>query len=474
MSTVVSRTCTELRSEEAGGGSDVGMLLGGSSALSEFRSTPAYVLIADPGMGKTTEFRKECEALGDAAVMLSARNFIAPGLIDDSELQHKTLYIDGLDEMRVGTEDRRVPLDAIRGRLRQLGRPRFRISCREADWLGPNDRQNLADVSLDSRITVLKLDELSDRDITALLRQQHNQSEPQEFINKARQHGVGGLLVNPLTMRLLVDAVKQGGNWPDSRLKTLEMACRQIATEHNQEHRIAATRPPPLETAVDAAGYLCALQLLSGIEGYSLPSSVSVPSFVSLAELGEPPAHLSRDDLEHALTTKLCMAVGGGFVPLHRQVAEFLAGQYLAKLIGGGLPARRVVSLMTGKTDDRVVTSLRGLSAWLAAHSREARPLLINADPVGVGLYGDIEGFTADDKRRLLESLSTFFTEASLLDSGHGDDTARAFRSLANADMVPAMREMLNRKIESAADEELATLILDVLSHARIDTPLPI
>ena len=466
MSAVVSRSCTELRGERAGDGDDVRLLLGETKTLTEFRPTPAYVLLGDPGMGKTNEFRKECQALGSSAIYLTARNFITPGLIDDSELQHKTLYIDGLDEMRVGTEDRRVPLDAIRGRLRQLGRPRFRISCREADWLGPNDRQNLADVSLDSRITVLKLDELSDRDITALLREQHNQSEPREFINKAREHSVGGLLVNPLMLRFLVDAVRQGGDWPDSRLKTLEMACRQIATEHNQEHRIAK-RPPPLETVVDAAGYLCALQLLSGIEGYSLPSSVSVPSFVSLAELGEPPAHLSRDDLEHALTTKLCMAVGGGFVPLHRQVAEFLAGRYLAKLIGDGMPARRVVSLMTGKTDDRVVTSLRGLSAWLAAHSREARPLLINADPVGVGLYGDIEGFTADDKRRLLESLSTFFTEASLLDSGHGDDMARAFRSLANADMVPAMRDLLDRKIESAADEELAALILGVLSHAE-------
>ena len=473
MSTVVSRTCTELCDVGAGGGSDIGVLLGGSSFLSEFRSMAAYVLLGDPGAGKTTEFDRECKVLGDAALMLSARNFIALDPDSHPEWRDRVLFIDGLDEMRAGREDSRVPLDEIRNRLDRLQPPGFRISCREADWLGHSDRQSLKAVSPDSRIIVLRLDELDDRQVTALLQQQHNRSDAPEFINKARQQGVGGLLVNPLTLRLLVDAVRQGGDWPDSRVKTLDMACRQIATEHNQEHRIS-NRPPLLETVVDAVGYLCALQLLSGIEGYSLPSSVAVSSFVSLTELGERPAHLSRNDLEHALTTKLFRGVGEGFVPLHRQVAEFLAGRHLAKLIGGGLPARRVAALMTSPSDDRVVTSLRGLSAWLAAHCREARPLLIDADPVGVGLYGDIGDLTTDEKKQLLESLSTLATEASLLGHqrqdgrsyGYRDDTAWAFRSLATADMVPTMRDLLSGASSRAADDRLATLILEVLSHA--------
>ena len=474
MSTVVPRTCTELRDEGAGDDGDVRMLLGETKALTEFRLTPAYVLLGDPGAGKTTEFRKECQALGSAAVYLTARKFINPGLIDNSELQHRTLYIDGLDEMRVGTKDRRVPLDAIRGRLRQLGQPHFRISCREADWLGPNDRQNLADVSRDSRITVLKLDELNDRDITALLRDRYNQSEPQAFISKARQHGVGGLLVNPLTLRLLVEAVRQGGNWPDSRLSTLEMACRQIATEHNDEHRFV-TPQPALQTVVDASGYLCALLLLSGVEVYSLDGGTRPDSLVSLTELAEAPGNLSRDDLRHALGTKLFTAPSEGLsAPIHRQVAEFLAGRHLAKLIRLGLPARRVVDLMRGKTDRRVVTSLRGLSAWLAAHSREARPMMIDADPVGVGLYGDIGDLTTHEKKQLLESLSMYAAEASLLGHerqdgrsyGYRDDTAWAFRSLATADMVLTMRELLSRPGGKPADDRLATLILGTLSHA--------
>ena len=473
MNTVVRRTCTEPGDHASGGASGIGLPGAVGRPLGEFRSTPAYVLLGDPGAGKTTEFDCESTELGDAALMLRARDFIELDLCSHPEWRDRILFIDGLDEMRAGKEDSRVPLGEIRNRLDRLRPPGFRISCREADWLGHSDRQSLKAVSPNSRIIVLRLDELDDQQVTELLLRQHKRTDPQEFIDKARQHGVGGLLVNPLTLRLLVDAVKHGRGWPDSRRKTLEMACRQIATEHNQEHRVA-TRPPPLETVVDAAGWLCALQLLSGIEGFVPPSGVTAHSFVSLIELGEPPANLSRSDLEHALTTKLFRATGDGFVPLHRHVAEFLAGRCLAGLIAGGLPARRVVSLMTGKTDDRVVTSLRGLSAWLAAHSREARPRLIDADPVGVGLYGDISDLTPHEKEQLLESLSTFAGEASVLGHqrqdgrsyGYRDYTAWAFRCLATSDMVPAMRELLKDPSTTASSDRLAVLILEALSHA--------
>ena len=471
MKTLVRRTCTELGDDVPGGA--LGLLGADGRSLDEFRSTPAYVLLGDPGAGKTTEFDRESTELGDAALMLSAKDFIELDLDSRREWRDRILFIDGLDEMRAGKEDSRVPLGEIRDRLDRLKPLGFRIACREADWLGHSDRRSLEAVSPGSRIAVLRLDELDDPQVTELLLHQHERTDPQEFIDKAHQHGVGGLLVNPLTLRLLVDAVKHGGDWPDSRRKTLEMACRQIATEHNQEHRVA-TRPPPLETAVDAAGWLCALQLLSGIEGYVPPSGLTAHSFVSLTELGEPPTNLSRSDLEHALTTKLFMATGDGFVPLHRHVAEFLAGRCLARLIAGGLSARRVVSLMTGKTDDRVVTSLRGLSAWLATHSREARPRLIDADPVGVGLYGDISDLTPHEKEQLLESLSTFAGEAPVLGHqrqddrsyGYRDDTAWAFRCLATADMVPAMRGLINDSNTAASNDRLAVLILEALSHA--------
>ena len=141
MNDPVPRTCTEISSRKVDQK---------SRPLEEFRSAAAYVLLGDPGSGKTTAFDAECNALGESAHFISARDFLTLDLNNHPEWRNKILYIDGLDEIRAGAADARTPFDLVRGRLDRLGRPRFRLSCREADWLGENDRSNLAAVSQDS------------------------------------------------------------------------------------------------------------------------------------------------------------------------------------------------------------------------------------------------------------------------------------------------------------------------------------
>ena len=468
------------------------MAWGASEPLREFRSKRAYVLLGDPGAGKTTEFKREQGVVGDGlAVVVSARDLKTFDVECRPEWRNKTLFIDALDETRAGETDSRTPLDKIRAQLARLGTPSFRLSCREADWLGSNDRQHLQAVSPDSEITVLRLDPLDADGIRALLRWRHQLDDVEDFILKAHRNGVGAMLGNPLTLALLADVVKQGGDWPRSRSEVLEKACRHLAGEHNEEHR-AARRGLPRETVVDAAGYLCAVLLLAGMEGFSLSAGHFGPGIVCLDDLGDPPDPLTRqalehtvatklftarsaselvndvDELEHAVATKLFTAdrAGGArgvFTPLHRQVAEYLGGLRLARRIEGGLPARRVIALMTAPSDGRVVTGLRGLSAWLAACSRDARRHLIAADPVGVGLYGDIGRFDRAEKGRLLEALPM----SLVLGEAHWDDTAWAFRSLASAELVPAISEVLGRLRERTADDRSASLILGVLEHCE-------
>lgn len=469
MSLMVARTCTEIKI-----GDDGQVRVGEPRPLSGFRSRPAVVLLGDPGAGKTTEFEGERDALGDGAEFLKARNFATLDVDSHPEWHDKVLFIDGLDEMRAGAGDGRVPLDQIRFRLDRLRPPGFRISCREADWLGHNDRESLEVVSPDSKVTVVRLDPLDPQSIGKLLGSRIPASEVEDFIDKAQRRGIRPLLDNPLTLRLLADAVHKGGDWPESRSETFEMACRELASERNPEHRIAAPPMPP-QAVMDAAGYLCALQLLSGIEGYSLSPGPHDSSFVELDRLDQLPEHVSLGALKRALAARLFTAEGEtAFVPVHRQVAEFLGGRYLAGLVENGLPARRITALMTSPADGRVVTELRGLSAWLAARSPEARRQLIDADPVGVGLYGDIGGFALNDKERLLGSLATFARQGALF--GHGwrdggndgfrDGTAWAFRSLTTADMVPAITSLIDPGDGEAPDDRLMEFVLSLLSQA--------
>ena len=275
MSRIVPRTCTEVpddaRDPEAG-----------SQPLDVFRAEPAYVMLGDPGSGKTTAFERECEACGAEGLFVSARDFRTFDPASRPEWRGKTLFIDGLDEVRAGSSDARVPLDAIRRNLDTLGRPRFRLSCREADWLGTNDRTNLVAVAPDAHVTVLRLDPLTDSDIEEILESDPRIGDSRGCIREARERGVEGFLTNPQSLDMLARVVAHAGKWPADRLELFEDACRRIADEHSDEHRAAgrsSDRAPVrtggslLEDVLEAAGRLCAIQLIAGAAGYALTSS---------------------------------------------------------------------------------------------------------------------------------------------------------------------------------------------------------
>ena len=447
MNGIVSRTCTEIPLGEENRNREKN-----TRPLKDFRSESAYVLLGDPGAGKTTAFVSECRALGNSACLVDARDFIALDLNSHPEWREKTLFVDGLDEVRAGSFDVRTPFDEIRRRLDGLGCPRFRLSCRTADWLGGNDRRHLESVSPEAGVTVLQLDPLSETEIVEILTARRDIVDPNAFIQTAREQRVYGLLANPLTLKMLADVVGGGRGWPDSRRETFEMACREMVQEQNEEHHAAAEPKglPPPDQLLDAAGRLCAVQLLSGIAGYSLRTNQANRDYPTPDRC----EHAFPEMLRWVVRTKLFKAESvDHFVPIHRHTAEFLGARYLARLIEAGLPARRLLTLIIG-VDGIVVTEMRGFSAWLATHCADSRPELIDRDPIGVGLYGDIREFSLCEKRTLLKCLNR---ESSRLGSLQ---TAVAFGALATPDMADTLSQVL---AESSRDDDYQVFVGFVL-----------
>ncbi|MCY4594624.1 MAG: hypothetical protein OXC19_07460 [Bryobacterales bacterium] len=199
------------------------------------RSVSAYVLLGDPGSGKTTAFKAESAALGEEACFVTARNLLALDLESHPEWRDKTLFIDGLDEVRAKSRNLSQPFENVRGRLDALGKPKFRISCRVADWLGSNDREHLEIVSPDSQVKVLCLNPLSESAIVEILNCRLGKDRALEFVATARERGVDGLLANPQSLTMLATVVDRDHRWPSSRLETFERACQQLVREHNEE-----------------------------------------------------------------------------------------------------------------------------------------------------------------------------------------------------------------------------------------------
>ena len=460
MSIIVSRTCTEISAREHNQKNV-------SRPFDDFRSVPAYVLLGDPGAGKTTAFEAESKAMDDA-LYIPARKFRKLSVKSHSELHGKTLFIDGLDEVRVGKTDVHTPFDEIWSKLDELGKPRFRLSCREADWLGDDDREDMASVAPDGEVTVLRLDPLTDQDIIKILNSSHQvEGDAHEFVEEAQTRGVSGLLTNPQTLKLLVQAVA-GGDWPKSRLDTFERACRQMVRESNTTHQATrrGVRFPSSDQLLNVAGRLCAVQLIADINGYTLGPDESDQDYPSPEECE---GGIEPDVYRAALASYLFKAESGNsrFVPIHRLIAEFLGARHLAQLIANSLPIHRVLALITG-SDGGVVTAMRGLSAWLAARLPSTRRDLIERDPIGVGLYGDLSRFSDDEKRTLLNALKHMGERlGSDLASRHW---TAAFGPLVTAGMEPVLKEILTDPARDEQHQMLAVFVLRILEEGP---PLP-
>ena len=393
MTYLVQRTCTTVNEDETEDRSR-----GPSVPLTEFRNTIAYVLIGEPGAGKTTSF--ECEAASHGGAYVTARNFLT--FDDKSEWHGTTLYIDGLDETRAGLTDGRSSLDHIRRKLHQLGCPQFRLSCRWADWLGSNDRDSLKDVSSDGRVTVLRLDPLSKRNIKDILSKNFDIEDTDEFIAAASDRGIDALLKNPQTLKMLAEAVS-AGRWPETRKETFELACQKLTTEPNNQHRIANPNSDNITQLMNAAGRLCAVQLLTGGAGYTLPGRAAPEGdYPALEEI-----HCEEESYANqVLGTRLFVGASEGRVaPVHRQISEFLAARYIADLIDEGLlPLERVIALITGFDGD-VMSKFRVFSAWLAVHSKASRKRISEINPSGMIYIGDAQDYSIDEKCAILKNL---------------------------------------------------------------------
>ena len=424
--------------------------------LAAYRGTPVYVLLGDPGAGKTTAFLKEASGSGNGALFVSARDFLTLNPVSHPEWRNHTLFVDGLDEVRAGQSDGRAPFDAMRARIDQLHPPGFRISCRDADWLGKNDAARLESISPQGAVVVLRLTALNHQEIRQVVSHDDRILDPDAFLLGAHDRGLGELLQNPQTLDLLIKAFGATGQWPETRRETFERGIEQVAREPNDEHQIGQPEVP-LPAILDAAGVISAVHLLSGGARHCLLETDAQTGDVPISAYGEQ-LHAAGSA---ALRTRLFTdPAPRRFEPAHANFAAFLAARTLAARLTTDLPYGRVLALLAGD-DGAPPTSLRGLAAWLAVFSPALRESLIKRDPVAVLMYGDIREFKPGEKAGLLEEIAG---NPSRLYEGRWPDSALA--GLASADMEPTLHGLLADPDPSDAKQKVVEIVAKALTQA--------
>ncbi|HAT51342.1 MAG: hypothetical protein HQL07_16860 [Nitrospirae bacterium] len=377
--------------------------------LSDFFSEAALVILGEPGMGKSTSFFQAARDEANAEC-LTIRRFLNKGNLDG--LNNKILYLDGLDEQRAGNVNGNDVLDAIIERLEYLGQPKFRLSCRTADWFGELDKSNLSDVLSSGSVTVIRLEPLTEAQVQEIVVAQGIKGDA--FLEQARQSGIEEWITNPQHLKMVLKVVSKGQAWPETRKELFERACSEFILEHNKTHRTAAPQPPA-EQIILASGLLCALILRADLEGVALDQESAEEGFPDLTRF--PKSDLP---LPEAARTKLFRNPAPERAAYyHRTMAEYLAARFLVHQMANGLPAERVRLLLTTR-NGLVPTDLRGLYAWVATLCHEPNiSLFLNADPMGLVMFGDPAALSRSRKSDVLDGLAALAEENPWFRGGH-------------------------------------------------------
>ena len=426
--------------------------------IDECYTIPAFVVLGDPGSGKTTSFQNAAAEEPDA-VYVTVRDFLC---LSVDRWKGKIIYLDGLDEQRAKTNDGTTVLDAIRNKLDELGCPSFRLSCRAADWFGLSDADPLSLVSPDGKICVLQLEPLTEEDIVSISKEYV--SNPHDFVSEAKKRDIYDLLINPQTLNLILTVIGHG-DWPTTKTELYENAYKILLEETNEEHELTQVASLTDEQLFNAAGFLCAIYLCSGVEGFSVNSN-SDPSYINLDEIDFKHDHL------RAVTKRRVFKSDGAekFSPIHRTVAEYLAAKYVARCIREGLPLNRAISIITGN-DGGTLSELRGLFGWIACLLPEYASDLYTRDPLGVVLYGDTAALPVSSKQEILNELGRLAQTNPWFRSENW--AAAPFGGLSSPDMVDYFQEAL---LDKRNHSVFLSCVVDAISNgpklSKIDKPL--
>ncbi len=356
-----------------------------------------YVLLGEPGMGKSTMFRALATQTGGH--YLSAIDFLDLPLPDD--FKTKILFIDGLDEVNLQGTGHSSAVSIVRKKLAEHHIQRFRLSCRKRDWSDAKDREAIQRIT-SLPVRVYNLEPLNEQEISNILNKNHGVVDPDQFKSIAAEHQLSDLLNNPQTLRMLAQATKP--SWPNSKTEVYQRCSKLLALDSNREHqRKALLINASLDDILQASGYLCLMHLCTNSVNFSEIGESDAQTKL-LNELDYP----TQDELKQALSTRIFRSINAAntqFTPAHRTLAEYLAAQYLQAAVSKGLSLRRVLALLCSD-DGAHITSLRGLLAWFLSLLGDQRVNLLKIDPIGLALYGDVKHFKWESKQTLIQLIA--------------------------------------------------------------------
>ncbi|TAW57582.1 hypothetical protein ELI17_15340 [Rhizobium ruizarguesonis] len=356
------------------------------------------VVLAEPGAGKTELLLHFGKLLGVTPVRAS-------------RFRHQTtaaagvpLIIDALDE---AAKIDQSSVDQIVVKAQELSNGQVIFSSRSGEW--QEARTHWIKECFGVSPVVVLIEHFDVVEQEELFRARFPEETFESFRSEAERFELTPLLGNPQFLSLFAAAYVQSGRHFSSKAKIFRDAVTNLALETGN-HIQSKPRAPTDEILTTAADVMTKI-LLSGASGVSTKEGFSDVDYPYLAAVSPAASALAYE----ALDTRLLKPADepDRHEPIHRIVAEYLAGQHLARRIADGrrpLSLRRTLSIIA--PNGAVRDELRGLLGWLASAGDErVQRAAVDLDAYAVLGNGDPSQLATDAKRRLLRRLEVLAGE---------------------------------------------------------------
>ena len=459
----------------------------GMLRLNQCVSPRARVLLADPGMGKSTELRVEVERLlaeGEHASMIDLGTFastaeIKAALHDEVRAWETSgtegelwLLLDGFDEPLVDVNNLSEVLALS---LSGVDKERLRVSIasRGSHWSQSLQRR-FQDWWGAEAVLSLQLAPLTENDV-AVAAESHGQ-DGQKFVAAVLAAGAGALAARPITLRLML-AGAHGQPVPTNRLDTYREGVGVLAVELG-ERRIERRRTgTSVERRLAAARNLAAASVLSGRPSIiRRASSSSAHGELALDEIDDHESGLAA--LDDVFDSALLTGGNAARAWCHHSVAEYLCGQALADI-----PATAALNLLASPGDPRIIKpQLEDTAVWIALMDGGMFNELVSTDP-RILLKADVRSLPAVNRERLGRALLSQLNSgevllgtnpvgaiASAFDYAGADDDVRRLLD----DSQPGWKQMEGVRLAAVLghrvlDHELLSLVRKFAGQAGSD-----
>jgi hypothetical protein len=419
------------------------------SELLSFKNK-VIIVLAEPGAGKSCLLDSLSEQLG-------IRKSIANIFIYSNPHQCSSLAIDGFDELV------KIDSSTVVKALVMANQPsveRIILSSRSSEWY-EGYTQHCRDIFGEEPLLVY-LKQFNEQEQKALFLYHYPGQNVEKFLEDAASIELSPLLSNPLFLKLFSKFYVENNQCFENRHSTFKLAIEGLAKENNRGYSYDRNILPAskkIELVEDVFTKL----MLSGSEGVSLSDSTSNRFYPHIVTLN------SDKNINQILSTQFFLPSDGieQHRPVHRIVAEYCAGNYLAKRltsIDNPLSLLKILSIIA--PNNIVRDELRGLFAWMAVLSENQRiqEALIDLDPYAILSNGDPALLLPCSKKKLLSKLKVLNQENPYF---RRSDRWRSF-SISGFFTDELLDELKSLLSPDNSDGDLQGLLLELL----IDSPI--